>query len=206
MVESSQLNLHAMRMGPGKHLKGLTLWNGLVKPEEVCFSLLTHDFAALSSPLTSSSLITFTRLGSLLVSLVQLIDYTQLIIMQELTRHGARGYGDALLGGKVIGLPPVINFGSDELKAKVVPEVLSGKKFICLAISEAQAGSDVFGLQTTAVKTEDGKEGIINVSKKWITNGTVSSYFGLIAMLADGIEVLGLVRSACKVVIAYLTY
>lgn len=67
-----------------------------------------------------------------------------------------------LLGGKVIGLPPVLNFGSEELKAKVVPEVLSGKKFICLAISEAHAGSDVMGLQTTAVKSEDGKEWIIN--------------------------------------------
>lgn len=69
-----------------------------------------------------------------------------------------------LLGGKVIGLPPVLNFGSDELKAKIVPDILSGKKFICLAISEAFAGSDVMGLQTTAEKTEDGKF--------WIINGT----------------------------------
>lgn len=116
-----------------------------------------------------------------------------------------RGYGDGgllslhpkgyssyafpgLLGGKVIGLPPVLNFGSEELKARVVPDILSGKKFICLAISEAFAGSDVMGLQTTAVKTEDGKYWIINGAlrspfplsaltyspgnKKWITNGT----------------------------------
>jgi alkylation response protein AidB-like acyl-CoA dehydrogenase len=67
-----------------------------------------------------------------------------------------------LLGGKVIGLPPVLNFGSDEIKAKVVPDVLDGKKFICLAISEAHAGSDVMGLQTTAVKSKDGKSWIIN--------------------------------------------
>ena len=44
----------------------------------------------------------------------------------------------------------------------MVPEVLQGTKFICLAISEAQAGSDVMGLQTTATKSEDGKEWIIN--------------------------------------------
>ena len=31
----SEVNLHAMRLGPGKHLKGLSLFNGLVKPEEV---------------------------------------------------------------------------------------------------------------------------------------------------------------------------
>ena len=77
-----------------------------------------------------------------------------------------------LLGGKVIGLPPVLNFGSPELQARIVPDILAGKKFICLAISEAAAGSDVMGLQTTATLSEDGKEWIINGSKKWITNAT----------------------------------
>lgn len=61
----------------------------------------------------------------------------------------------------VIGLPPVLNFGSEELKKKVVPEVFAGKKFISLAISEAFAGSDVAGLKTTAVKTEDGSRYIL---------------------------------------------
>ena len=76
-----------------------------------------------------------------------------------------------LQAGAIIGLPPVLNFGSPELKSRVVPEVFSGKKFICLAISEAFAGSDVMGLKTTAKKTEDGKHWIISGTKKWITNG-----------------------------------
>ena len=76
-----------------------------------------------------------------------------------------------LQAGAIIGLPPVLNFGSPELKARVIPEVLSGKKFICLAISEAFAGSDVMGLKTTARKTEDGKHWIVTGTKKWITNG-----------------------------------
>lgn len=75
-----------------------------------------------------------------------------MIITQELVRVGARGYGDGMLGGMVIGLPPVseisagssfklrryqvMNFGGEELRKKVMSEVLSGKKFICLAISE----------------------------------------------------------------------
>ena len=49
--------------------------------------------------------------------------------------------------------------------------MLAGKKFICLAVSEAHAGSDVFGLHTTAKKSEDGKFWIVNGNKKWITNG-----------------------------------
>ena len=76
-----------------------------------------------------------------------------------------------LQAGAIIGLPPVLNFGSPEQKARVIPEVLSGKKFICLAISEAFAGSDVMGLKTTAKQTEDGKHWIITGTKKWITNG-----------------------------------
>jgi alkylation response protein AidB-like acyl-CoA dehydrogenase len=63
-----------------------------------------------------------------------------------------------LLAGMVIGLPPILNFGSEQLKAKIVPEVFGGKKFICLAISEAFAGSDVAGLKTTAEKTADGSQ------------------------------------------------
>jgi alkylation response protein AidB-like acyl-CoA dehydrogenase len=54
---------------------------------------------------------------------------------------------DGLLAGAVIGLPPILNYGSPELQARVVPEVLSGKKFLALAISEAFAGSDVGGIQ-----------------------------------------------------------
>ncbi|EAU85507.1 acyl-CoA dehydrogenase [Coprinopsis cinerea okayama7 len=149
----AQLNLHAMRMGPGKHLKGRVLMNGLVKPEE-------FDY------------------------------FHELIITQEFARASMRGYGDGLLGGKVIGLPPVLNFGSEELKARIVPDILDGKKFICLAISEAQAGSDVMGLQTTARKTEDGQHWIINGTKKWITNGTFADYFTVGCRTDDGFTVI----------------
>ncbi|KIL64484.1 hypothetical protein M378DRAFT_186732 [Amanita muscaria Koide BX008] len=137
----SQLNFHAMRMGPGKHLKGRVLLNGLVKPEE-------FDY------------------------------FHELIITQEFARIGCRGYGDGLMAGTVIGLPPVLNFGSEALKAKVVPEVLSGQRPICLAITEAFAGSDVAGLRTTAKKTEDGKF--------WIVNGT----FTVCCRTDDGITVI----------------
>jgi len=116
--------------------------------------------------------------------------FHELVITQEMVRMGARGYGDGMLGGKVIGLPPVLNFGSEELKARVVPDVLAAKKFICLAISEAHAGSDVMGLQTTAVKSEDGKEWIINGSKKWITNGVFADYFTVGCKTEDGFTVV----------------
>lgn len=76
------------------------------------------------------------------------------------------------LAGLVIGGAPILNHASAELKARILPEIMDAKKFICLAISEAQAGSDVTGIKTTAVKSADGKHWIINGTKKWITNGT----------------------------------
>ena len=51
----------------------------------------------------------------------------------------------------MIGLPPVLNFGRPELQKRIVPEVLQAKKFICLAISEAFAGSDVNGMATRSL-------------------------------------------------------
>ena len=59
---------------------------------------------------------------------------------------------------RVIGAPPLINpeFTSDEVRNAVLPDILAGKKFISLAISEAFVGSDVRGMHTTAKKQPDG--------------------------------------------------
>ncbi|TCD69164.1 hypothetical protein EIP91_008460 [Steccherinum ochraceum] len=122
--------------------------------------------------------------------------FHELIINFELGRLGTRGYVDGLLAGNVIGLPPVLNFGSPEIKNKVVPEVLSGKKFICLAISEAFAGSDVSGLQTTAER--DGDFWVINGTKKWITNGMFADYF-TVACRTDGAYTVVLVPRSDEV-------
>ncbi len=69
----------------------------------------------------------------------------------------------ARCGGMVLGqmginsmaLPPILNFGSDFLKNKVCRDVITGKKNICLAISEPWAGSDVAGIKTSARREGD---------------------------------------------------
>jgi alkylation response protein AidB-like acyl-CoA dehydrogenase len=58
-----------------------------------------------------------------------------------------------------------------------MPEILSGSKKICLAVTEPSCGSDVRNLTTTAERTPDGKHYIVNGEKKWITNGMFSDYF-----------------------------
>ncbi|KAF5321250.1 hypothetical protein D9619_001152 [Psilocybe cf. subviscida] len=101
--------------------------------------------------------------------------FHEAIIHAELSKVSSRAVVDGLLAGLVIGLPPILNFSSPEVYNEVVPATLSGKKYLALAISEAFAGSDVGGLQTTAVK--DGAHWVVTGTKKWITNGTFADYF-----------------------------
>ncbi|KXJ87903.1 acyl-CoA dehydrogenase-like protein [Microdochium bolleyi] len=119
------------------------------------------------------------------------------ILWDELTRGGNIAN---LFIGLVVGAPPLRYFGSDFLKGEVLPEVLSGQKRICLAITEPAAGSDVRNITTTAEKTADGKHYIVNGEKKWITNGMFSDYFMTAVRTggpgAAGISMLLIPRSA----------
>ncbi|KAK8056459.1 hypothetical protein PG993_001686 [Apiospora rasikravindrae] len=117
--------------------------------------------------------------------------FHDLIMGQEGCRSNARGFQDGNMAGMVIGLPCVMNYMKDEKrKQAIMNEVFSGKKKICLAITEAFAGSDVAGLRTTAVKTPDGKHYIVNGTKKWITNGVFSDYFVTGVKTDKGLSVL----------------
>ena len=97
------------------------------------------------------------------------------ILWDELYR-GAPSISSAFIG-LVVGAPPIKQYASPALQAKILPEILSGRKRICLAITEPSAGSDVRGITTTAERTPDGKYFIVNGEKKWITNGLFSDYF-----------------------------
>ncbi|XDG04320.1 hypothetical protein ABKA04_003935 [Annulohypoxylon sp. FPYF3050] len=150
----SAAGLLHMRLGPGKHLHGVNLFDGAIKGEEFDYF---HD----------------------------------LVMSQEGVRANARGFQDGQLAGMVIGLPCVMNYMKDQKRKKaIMDEVFSGKKYMCLAITEAFAGSDVAGLRTTATKTPDGKHYIVNGTKKWITNGVFSDYFITGVKTDKGLSVL----------------
>lgn len=103
--------------------------------------------------------------------------FHEFVILEELCRAGSGGVVWNLTGGFTIGSPPVFKFAKDAIRKRVLPEILSGRKRICLAITEPQAGSDVANLTTTAELSEDGKHYIVNGAKKWITNSVWADYF-----------------------------
>lgn len=80
----------------------------------------------------------------------------------ELSRCGSGGILYGLLGGFGISVGPILHFGSDELRKRIVPALLRGEKRSCLAITEPEGGSDVANIVTEAKKTEDGKHYIVN--------------------------------------------
>ncbi|KAF2797768.1 acyl-CoA dehydrogenase NM domain-like protein [Melanomma pulvis-pyrius CBS 109.77] len=125
--------------------------------------------------------------------------FHEMIITDELSRAGSGGLVWNLIGGYGIGGPPLVKFGKKEVVKRVVPQILSGEKRICLAITEPDAGSDVANLTCEAKLSEDGKHYIVNGEKKWITNGIWCEYFTTAVRTggpgANGVSMLLIERS-----------
>ena len=96
------------------------------------------------------------------------------ILNEELARIAVGGIGATLMVHN-IALPPIINFGTQEIQKIVIPPVLSGKQRISLAITEPSGGSDVANLSTTATLIDDHY--VINGSKTYITGGMNADWF-----------------------------
>jgi butyryl-CoA dehydrogenase len=79
-----------------------------------------------------------------------------------------------------LGTYPLLLYGSEGQKKKYLPDIASGKKLVAFALTEASAGSDAAGIQTTA-KLE-GNEYVLNGTKQWITNGGEAEIYTVIAM------------------------
>src|SRR3954454_5250504 len=69
-----------------------------------------------------------------------------------------------------IGLKGIHMFGTDEQKARLLPDLASGRKLAGFALTEPEAGSDAYNLQTGAVRRPDGSW-LLNGEKRWIGNG-----------------------------------
>ena len=79
-----------------------------------------------------------------------------------------------------LGTFPILLFGTDDQKNKYLPEIAAGKKLVAFGLTEANAGSDAGGIQTTA--KPDGDDYILNGTKQWITNGGVADVYTIIAI------------------------
>jgi acyl-CoA dehydrogenase len=100
--------------------------------------------------------------------------FMRIIASQELARAGSGGVAASLMSHS-IGAPPIARLGSDAMKARVLPDILAGRKISALAITEPGGGSDVAGLTTSARR--DGQHYIVNGAKLFITSGMRADYY-----------------------------
>ncbi len=73
--------------------------------------------------------------------------------------------------------------GDDALRAEWLPRMLSGDWLGAYCLSEPQAGSDVSGIRTRAVR--DGDEYVVSGTKQWISNGSCADYYILFARTSE---------------------
>ncbi len=107
------------------------------------------------------------------------VDYFhRLVASLELAQAGSGGVVASLMS-HTIGSPPVAALGSAELKQRVLPEVLAGRRIAALAITEPSGGSDVAALRTTAVR--DGDHYVLHGEKTFITSGMRADYLTVAA-------------------------
>ncbi len=106
------------------------------------------------------------------------LDYTTFATIFEELSKGLMSITGAI-GTHHILTYVLTHYGTEEQKKRFLPDLASGRKRGGLALTEPGGGSDVAGMETTAVK--DGEEYVINGSKMFITNGRYGDTFCLLA-------------------------
>jgi acyl-CoA dehydrogenase len=95
------------------------------------------------------------------------------IVMEELARIRAHGLMMSLHSD--ICLPYLTEFGTEEQKRRYVPGAIRGEILLGICMTEPAAGSDLQGIQTTAIR--DGDHYVLNGSKTFISNGQLGDLF-----------------------------
>jgi alkylation response protein AidB-like acyl-CoA dehydrogenase len=106
--------------------------------------------------------------------------FSNLVLAEEI---GAARSGGLAMGIAVhtdMATPPIHLFGTEEQKQNYLAPCIRGEKISCLGITEPDAGSDVAGIRTRAVRDDDAGEWVINGSKTYITNGHRADFIVLV--------------------------
>jgi acyl-CoA dehydrogenase len=101
------------------------------------------------------------------------------IMMQAVAESGAAMSGASAIHMNIFGLNPVVVFGTEEQKRRMLPPLIAGKDKACFAVTEPDAG-----LNTTQLKTRAEKKGdryVVTGQKIWISTAQVATKILLLA-------------------------
>ena len=99
-------------------------------------------------------------------------------VIAESMAYGCSGIQTALMLNQLATLPLLIA-GTEEQKRSYLPSIVEDGKVAAYCMTEPDAGSDVGGIKSTALRKQDSY--ILNGSKSWITDGPVASFFAVFA-------------------------
>src|SRR5437763_1627690 len=104
--------------------------------------------------------------------------FCNLVLAEELSHSGSGGLAMGVAVHTDMATPPILQCGSEEQKQAYLVPAIRGEKISCLGITEPDAGSDVSGIRTRALR--DGDEWVINGAKTYITNGHRADFIVLV--------------------------
>ncbi|MCC7078798.1 MAG: acyl-CoA dehydrogenase family protein [Acidimicrobiia bacterium] len=102
---------------------------------------------------------------------------------EEIGRAGAGGVPMGISVQTDMATPALHRFGSDDLRERYLRPALAGNMVAAIAVTEPDAGSDVAGLRTRAVR--DGDDWVVSGAKLYITNGVQADWLCLLARTSD---------------------
>jgi len=102
------------------------------------------------------------------------------VLFEELGRSDNAGVTMGISVHTDMATPSLHEFGSDDLKARYLAPSITGEMVSAIAVTEPDAGSDVSGIKTRAVR--DGDDWVINGSKTYITNAAVADWMCVLAV------------------------
>jgi alkylation response protein AidB-like acyl-CoA dehydrogenase len=110
--------------------------------------------------------------------------YCNLVLAEEIVHARCGGLAMGVAVHTDMATPPILAFGTEEQKRAYLEPSIRGEKISCLGITEPDAGSDISGIKTRAVRDGDGW--VINGSKTYITNGHRADYIVLVTKTDPG--------------------
>ncbi len=138
-------------------------------PEEFCKAIADHGYMGIAMP---------TEYGGAGLGITEAA-----LLMQAISQSGAGNGGVSSISIGIFGLNPVVRFGTDEQKRRMLPPLITRQDIACFGVTEPNTGLDTTRLKTRAVRK--GDRYIVHGQKIWISTAQVANKILLIARTSE---------------------
>ena len=138
-------------------------------PEEFCRAIAEHGYMGIAMP---------PEYGGSGLGITEAA-----ILMQAISQSGAGNGGVSSVSLGIFGLNPVVRFGTEEQKRRMLPPVIRREDIACFGVTEPNTGLDTTRLKTRAVRK--GDRYLVHGQKTWISTAQVANKILLIARTSE---------------------